>query len=382
MLTNFPNTFTLLQIHIGDSYSTTWGNARWTFYAGTGTPTAWFDGVRSAVGASSTQQAYNTYLGHYNVRRATPTDVTIGLTGTQISGPMYTFRARVGVEAGGTSKTMRIHIAQVRDRYPSSPSYSRYCFRQAAAYQDVTVAAGQFAIVSKTLTINADDWAHSGDVKIIAWAQVPTTAGPANVYNAAQMNWPFSPDCNANGIPDAQDIAGGTSTDCNGNAIPDECETDLVPEIAENPAPQNGFVGETVNFVVTATGYGTLNYQWRKDSVDLVDGGNISGATTASLTIGPLVAADAGGYDVVVTSSCGTDTSDPVALTVWVRGDLNCDTVVNFSDINPFVTALTSQDAYEDQFPDCNWLNGDCNLDGTVNFTDINPFVALLTGPP
>ena len=151
MLTNFPNTFTLLQIHIGDSYSTTWGNARWTFYAGTGTPTAWFDGVRSAVGASSTQQAYNTYLGHYNVRRATPTDVTIGLTGTQISGPMYTFRARVGVEAGGTSKTMRIHIAQVRDRYPSSPSYSRSCFRQAAAYQDVTVAAGQFALCVRRL---------------------------------------------------------------------------------------------------------------------------------------------------------------------------------------------------------------------------------------
>jgi glucose/arabinose dehydrogenase len=31
-------------------------------------------------------------------------------------------------------------------------------------------------------------------------------------------------DCNANGIPDAQDIAGGTSQDCNANLLPDECD--------------------------------------------------------------------------------------------------------------------------------------------------------------
>ncbi len=33
-------------------------------------------------------------------------------------------------------------------------------------------------------------------------------------------------DCNANGIPDDQDIAEGTSQDCNGNDTPDECESD------------------------------------------------------------------------------------------------------------------------------------------------------------
>jgi hypothetical protein len=32
------------------------------------------------------------------------------------------------------------------------------------------------------------------------------------------------PDCNENGIPDWDDIAGGTSADCNGNEIPDECD--------------------------------------------------------------------------------------------------------------------------------------------------------------
>ena len=61
-------------------------------------------------------------------------------------------------------------------------------------------------------------------------------------------------------------------------------------------------------------------------------------------------------------------------------GDLNCDGVVDFHDINPFVLALTGQTAYETAFPDCRWLNADCNNDGVVNFADINPFVALLSG--
>jgi len=31
-------------------------------------------------------------------------------------------------------------------------------------------------------------------------------------------------DCNGNGVPDAEDIAGGFSEDCNGNSVPDECD--------------------------------------------------------------------------------------------------------------------------------------------------------------
>jgi len=32
-------------------------------------------------------------------------------------------------------------------------------------------------------------------------------------------------DCNANGVPDPQDISGGASTDVNANGVPDECES-------------------------------------------------------------------------------------------------------------------------------------------------------------
>jgi hypothetical protein len=61
-------------------------------------------------------------------------------------------------------------------------------------------------------------------------------------------------------------------------------------------------------------------------------------------------------------------------------GDLNCDGVVNFDDINPFILALSDPAGYAAAYPGCDILSGDCNGDGAVNFDDINAFVALLGG--
>jgi endonuclease/exonuclease/phosphatase family metal-dependent hydrolase len=61
-------------------------------------------------------------------------------------------------------------------------------------------------------------------------------------------------------------------------------------------------------------------------------------------------------------------------------GDLNCDGVVDFGDIGPFVLALSDPDAYAALYPDCPLENRDINGDGLFNFGDINPFVGLLSG--
>jgi agmatine/peptidylarginine deiminase len=63
-----------------------------------------------------------------------------------------------------------------------------------------------------------------------------------------------------------------------------------------------------------------------------------------------------------------------------LKGDLNCDGVVSFADINPFVLLLSDLSAWQNAFPGCPKLNGDVNNDSLVNFRDINPFVALLVG--
>ncbi|MFZ9882448.1 MAG: hypothetical protein ACO3QC_13730, partial [Phycisphaerales bacterium] len=48
-------------------------------------------------------------------------------------------------------------------------------------------------------------------------------AGDAGSLASACVEITTAPDCNLNGIPDATDIAGGTSTDANGDGVPDEC---------------------------------------------------------------------------------------------------------------------------------------------------------------
>lgn len=90
------------------------------------------------------------------------------------------------------------------------------------------------------------------------------------------------------------------------------------PSIVTPPMDQNKTVGESVRFNVEAAGTPPLVYQWRKGGAPLSNGGNISGADTAALTLAIAQAGDAGNYDVVVSNAAGRVTSAAAALTVEV----------------------------------------------------------------
>ncbi|MEW6251275.1 MAG: PQQ-dependent sugar dehydrogenase [Planctomycetota bacterium] len=91
---------------------------------------------------------------------------------------------------------------------------------------------------------------------------------------------------------------------------------------------------------------------------------------------------DAAGELYVLANGTGTPfgTTGVVQRLVSAAGDLNCDGVVNFDDINPFVLALSDPVGYAAAYPDCDRQLADINGDDVVNFDDINPFVALLSG--
>lgn len=83
------------------------------------------------------------------------------------------------------------------------------------------------------------------------------------------------------------------------------------PTILTQPANQSVTIGQTANFTVTATGTGTLSYQWTKN------GSTISGATAASYITPAAATSDSGAqFTVVVTDSVGTVTSNAATLTV------------------------------------------------------------------
>lgn len=84
----------------------------------------------------------------------------------------------------------------------------------------------------------------------------------------------------------------------------------IVPVVTTQLGSQTIAVGQSVTFSVTATGTGTLTYQWFKN------GTPISQATSASYTIPATSSGDAGTYWVVVTDSFGNTTSSQFTLTV------------------------------------------------------------------
>ena len=86
-------------------------------------------------------------------------------------------------------------------------------------------------------------------------------------------------------------------------------------KFASEPADQIVPAGSSALFSVASARLGPYTYQWRRNGVALVDGGAVSGATLATLSVNPAHAANMGDYDVIVSSTCGPDTSHLATLT-------------------------------------------------------------------
>jgi lysophospholipase L1-like esterase len=83
------------------------------------------------------------------------------------------------------------------------------------------------------------------------------------------------------------------------------------PSITTPPANQTVTSGQSATFSVVATGTAPLSYQWRKN------GANIPGANAASYVTPATTTADNGSaFDVIVSNSAGSVTSNAATLTV------------------------------------------------------------------
>jgi hypothetical protein len=86
--------------------------------------------------------------------------------------------------------------------------------------------------------------------------------------------------------------------------------SDVAPTITSQPSSLTVTAGQSAMFSVTATGTPAPTYQWQKNST------NISGAIGSSYAISSTTTSDAGSYQVVVSNSAGTVTSNSASLTV------------------------------------------------------------------
>ena len=93
-------------------------------------------------------------------------------------------------------------------------------------------------------------------------------------------------------------------------------ELSLASSITVQPQSMTNCAGSTATFISTAVSPESFTYQWLKNGTNLMDGGNISGSTTSTLSIGNVSDVDAAVYRVVVSDAYNSVTSSNATLTV------------------------------------------------------------------
>lgn len=174
----------------------------------------------------------------------------------------------------------------------------------------------------------------------------------------------------------AMTTTGALNTSAITAVAPPGCGGILPPNITSEPGNQVVCEGNAASFTVVATGAG-LTYQWRKGNVNLVNAGNISGVTTATLTINPASVSDAAlNYNVIVSgTSAPNDTSMNVSLTVNTSAiittnpsnQIACDNGAASFSVIATGTALTYQ-----------WRKGIVNLINAGNISGATSAVLII----
>jgi len=198
----------------------------------------------------------------------------------------------------------------------------------------LTVAANDF---SNTLTYQ---WRKNG-VPMVNDGTISGVTTPTLTFTPALVSDIASYDVLVTGAAACNAGAQVTTSAAAVLAVTDPC-VGKQPSITQQPAGIMVESGSPAMFTIAATspaGGGMLMYQWRMNGVNLSDGGAVSGALTATLTIAAATFADnAATFDCIVSNACGSTRSAPAGLGVTqdCPADFNADGGVDGSDVDAF----------------------------------------------
>jgi len=146
------------------------------------------------------------------------------------------------------------------------------------------------------------------------------------------------------------------------------------PTISTQPLSQAVTQGTSVLFTVAVSGTAPLSYQWLRNQAPLANGGNVSGAISATLALTSVTQTNAGNCTVVITNAVGSVTSSIAALTVVMRPNFARPTRLPDGSVRFSLSAtpaLTYRLDASTNLADWATLTNLANPSGTIQFIDL-----------
>ena len=186
-------------------------------------------------------------------------------------------------------------------------------------------------------------------------------------------------DCNCNDVPDADDIAAGTSTDANTNGVPDECEL-LATIVSAASILNHGGTDLALDLTgnnIEPRADGVLSLEFEVSALVSVVGASVScvnnayGGSAGAVAVGTTVAvelSEAPPDEDCCTITLGGDVADTFPVRT-LRGDINRDGVVSTADASIIKPKFG-------QIPSSATAAFDYNVDGiisTADFSQVKP---------
>lgn len=168
----------IVENHNGDTYANTYSNARNTYYAITGYPTAEFDGLNPSVGGSNTQSMYNTYLPKVTARMAVPSHYTLNVAGSN-SGNNYMVIVNIAKPEADANTNVVLHAALTQSNIQQSwqgQTHLNFVNRLMIPNQNgtpVSLNTGEQTSVALSFTTQTS-WPLA-DLELVVWLQNATT---------------------------------------------------------------------------------------------------------------------------------------------------------------------------------------------------------------
>jgi hypothetical protein len=246
ILQEYEDDLVVLQLHNNDGYETPWGDDRDTFYGWNTLPSVQVDGL---VLLSGNDANYYSLVSGMGDRLAIPSDITIDLFALPSGDQTYTINGYITLGEDAEATTVRLHLVNALFDYPENDD-GRYnnCVMEGVDLGELVLTPGETLIVDHDFTFSEISWSRPEDIRIAMFAQEPLATGPAEVYQAQIISWPFPEpmiclgDTNEDGFVNTTDLLNvlgnwGTGpfdppgSDTNGDGVVDV--VDLLTVLAE-----------------------------------------------------------------------------------------------------------------------------------------------------